>query len=192
MHWSFPKGLKSSEPIMASLGGKLTLGEWPHCVYLIPEKGDDMLLHLVAAASALIETSGADAKCTALGQYDPAALRQICELERAWSQSVATGDTGAANRVLADDYAGIGSSGKQFTKAEMAAQPPRTAKAVVASDNDYVRVRFFGNMAVNQGQDTIRTHDGHVLHLIWTDTWLKRQGKWQIIQSQDAEIDSPN
>jgi hypothetical protein len=50
-------------------------------------------------------------------------------------------------------------------------------------------VRFFGNMAVNQGQDTIRTKDGRISHLVWTDTWLNRNGKWQIVQSQDAEVD---
>ena len=129
--------------------------------------------------------------CTATGDYDESALREICGLERAWSQSVATGDAIAPNRALAEDYVGIGSSGKRMNKAEMAAQPSRTSKFIVSSDNDYVHVRFFGNVAVNQGQDTIRTKDGRASHLIWTDTWLKRAGKWQIVQSQDAELDTP-
>jgi hypothetical protein len=27
--------------------------------------------------------------------------------------------------------------------------------------------------------------------LVWTDTWLKRKGRWQIIAVQDARIDCP-
>jgi hypothetical protein len=147
-----------------------------------------MLVFIVAAAVAA--DPGAAGKCTATGQYDPAALRQICGLEAAWSRSVASGDSDVPARVLAEDYAGIGSSGRRMTKAEMAAQPPRTAEFISFSANDYVRVRFFGNVAVNQGRDTVRTKDGHISHLVWTDTWLKRGGTWQIVQSQDAEVEA--
>jgi len=146
----------------------------------------------LAAAAAAVASHQAPAACVAVGQFAEADLRYICDSERAWSRSVASGDTSAATRVLADDYVGIGSSGKRFTKAEMAAQPLRTSRSVSFSDNDYVRVRFFGNTAINQGQDSVRTKDGHTSHLIWTDTWLKRDGKWQIVQSQDLELESAN
>jgi len=148
-----------------------------------------MLVALVAAAAAS-SSSGQPRtyQCTAIGRYDKADLKEICGLERAWSQAVASGDPTGPNRALAEDYVGIGSSGKRMNKAEMAAQPLRTSKLIVFSDNDYVHVRFFGNVAVNQGRDTIRTKDGHTSHLIWTDTWLKRDGKWQIVQSQDADV----
>jgi hypothetical protein len=149
-----------------------------------------MFLALLTAAATVASAQHAQATCVAVGQSDPAALRYICESERAWSRSVASGDTSAPTRVLADDYVGIGSSGNRFTKGEMAAQPPRTSKAVSFSDNDYVRVRFFGSTALNQGRDSIRTKDGRKSHLIWTDTWLKRDGKWQVVQSQDAELES--
>jgi hypothetical protein len=149
-----------------------------------------MLVALVAAAAASSSSSGQPRtyQCTAIGRYDKADLKEICGLERAWSQAVASGDPTGPNRALAEDYVGIGSSGKRMNKAEMAAQPPRTSKLIVFSDNDYVHVRFFGNVAVNQGRDTIRTKDGHTSHLIWTDTWLKRDGQWQIVQSQDADV----
>jgi hypothetical protein len=149
-----------------------------------------MIMLFVAAAAATASHESVEGKCASVGRSGAAALRYICESEQAWSRAVASGDTDAPNRVLADDYVGIGSSGKRFTKADMAAQPPRTSRSISFSDNDYVRVRFFGDTAVDQGRDTIRTKDGHTAHLIWTDTWLKRHGKWQIVQSQDAELDS--
>lgn len=151
-----------------------------------------MFIAFVAAAAALASHQPPDAICVSIGQSNAADLQYICESERAWSRAVASGDIDAPTRILASDYVGIGSSGKRFTKAEMAAQPPRTSKSVSYSDNDYVRVRFFGSTAMNQGRDSLRTKDGHTSHLIWTDTWLKRDGKWQIVQSQDAELESSN
>lgn len=147
-----------------------------------------MVVALIAAAAAAVAAAASTYECTAIGRYDENALKEICSLERAWSQAIASGDTKGPSRALAEDYIGIGSSGKRMNKAEMAAQPPRTSKVIVFSDNDYVHVRFFGNVAVNQGRDTVRTKDGLTSHLIWTDTWLNRDGKWQIVQSQDAEV----
>ena len=141
----------------------------------------------MALAAAFAPALAASPICTGTGRHDPAALRYICDSERAWSQAVASGDTSAPKRVLADDYVGIGSSGKVFVKADMAAQAAKTAQAVAFSDNDYVHVRFFGNTAVDQGRDTVRSKSGHVTHLLWTDTWLKRNGRWQVVQSQDIE-----
>jgi hypothetical protein len=162
--------------------------ETGHCYSFTAEEAI-MLLTLVAAAAVTVSGQPNTYQCTATGRYDKGDLKEICRLERAWSQAVASGDTRGPNRALAADYVGIGSSGKRMNKAEMAAQPPRTSKFIIFSDNDYVHVRFFGNVAVNQGQDTIRTKDGHTSHLVWTDTWLKRNGKWQIVQSQDAEVE---
>jgi len=148
-----------------------------------------MLTALIAAAAAPVPAQANAYSCTAVGSHNKETLQEICRLERAWSQSVASGDATGPKRALADDYVGLGSSGGRMNKAEMSAQPPRTSQFIAFSDNDYVHVRFFGNVAVNQGQDTIRTKDGRTSHLLWTDTWLKRDGKWQIVQSQDAEVE---
>ena len=145
------------------------------------------MIELIAAAAVAANAAG-ESNCTAVGPSDAVALQYICRAEREWSRAVANGDTSVPKRILADDYVGVGSSGKRFTKAQMAAQPPQTAQSVQSSDNDYVHVRFFGRTAVNQGYDTVRSKDGRVSHLIWTDTWLNRGGRWQVVQSQDMEV----
>ncbi|HKO20683.1 MAG TPA: nuclear transport factor 2 family protein [Acidobacteriaceae bacterium] len=147
-----------------------------------------MIAQIVAGAAAVLFASAAGAECTGVGQHRPQDLSYICKSESDWSQSVASGDTTTARRILAEDYVGIGSSGKRFIMADLSAQAAKTATLVTSSGNDYVHVRFFGHTAVNQGHDTIRSKDGQVSHLIWTDTWLKRAGKWQIVQSQDIEV----
>jgi hypothetical protein len=149
-----------------------------------------MIVRIVIAAGAMLLASRVGAECTGVGHYHPADLRYICASEHAWSQAVASGDTSAPNRILGADYLGIGSSGKRFTKAQMAAQPPRTSTSIAFSDNDYVHVRFYGDTALNQGRDTIRTKSGHESHHVWTDSWLKRKGRWQIVASQDMEVEA--
>lgn len=60
-----------------------------------------------------------------------------------------------------------------------------------------VKIQFFGEMvAVAYGNESgIRKgKDGKefLRCLVWTDTWLKRDGKWQIIAAQDVVVECPN
>jgi len=51
-------------------------------------------------------------------------------------------------------------------------------------------VHFFNdNLAVLYGSESREEMDSKAVErtrsLVWTDTWLKRNGKWQIIAAQD-------
>ena len=53
-----------------------------------------------------------------------------------------------------------------------------------------MKIRFFGdNLAIAYGTEShVKTSkDGkdYVETLIWTDTWLKRNDRWQIIAAED-------
>ncbi len=50
-----------------------------------------------------------------------------------------------------------------------------------------VRVRFFGNTAVAQGYETWERRSGQPRRgrFVWTDTWVKRNGQWQIVAAED-------
>lgn len=56
---------------------------------------------------------------------------------------------------------------------------------------DYVHVRFFGNTAVAQGQQTWTRTGGRRGRFIWTDTWVNRNGCWQIVNAQDTVVPLP-
>ena len=47
------------------------------------------------------------------------AERYIIESERAWAESVATGDSSVVERILADDFVGIDPKGRAYDKSEM-------------------------------------------------------------------------
>src|SRR5438094_2293717 len=83
--------------------------------------------------------------------------------------------------------------GKLYTKSEkIEKEKARSASEgeVLSPRLDDVKVRFFGdNLAVLYGRESPirKSKDGkeHTRRVVWTDTWLKRDGQWQIIAVQD-------
>jgi hypothetical protein len=59
----------------------------------------------------------------------------------------------------------------------------------VSSKLDYVHYRHFGDTVLAQGQESLQRGDGKPgLSLIWTDVWMWRNGKWQVVASQDSVL----
>lgn len=106
---------------------------------------------------------------------------------REWAESVATGDTAALERILADDFVGIDPKGRFYTKAQMLADTRNAPKYFLSNRLDEVRVRFFGDTAVAQGSETWERRRGQPRRgrFVWTDTWVKRNGQWQIVAAED-------
>ncbi len=142
-----------------------------------------MAIALLAVASAQSSNQGrwADAN-------DPIA-KQLIEQERKWAV-LECEPSNVVAEALADDFVGTSPRGPRYTKAEALAEAPpapgqaRDCKLLTA------RVRFYGNtVAMIYGSETSvrKQKDGKEFDrtLIWTDTWLKRDGKWQIIGVQD-------
>jgi ketosteroid isomerase-like protein len=146
---------------------------------------------ICALALAAAELSVATAR--AAPASPSAAERYIRDSERQWAESVATGDSSVVARILADDFVGVDPKGRQYTKAQMVADT-RTSPQYFASNhlND-VRVRFYGSMAVAQGSESWVRRKGDPLHgrFVWTDTWLMRNGKWQIVAAEDLTVAEP-
>ena len=92
--------------------------------------------------------------------------------------------------LLADDFLGTSPQGKLYSKQE-AITRSKASKEMAHSCQTYeVKVHFFGdNVALLYGSEsaiwTTAAGTEHARKLIWTDTWLKRNGKWQIVAAQD-------
>jgi ketosteroid isomerase-like protein len=122
---------------------------------------------------------------------DPTAEQYIVDSERAWAESVASGDTGAIERILADDFVGVDPKGRRYDRKQMV-EETRTAPKYFASNrvND-VKVRFFGpDHAVAQGDESWVKHagDNRCGRFVWTDTWVRRDGRWQIVAAEDLTV----
>ena len=121
---------------------------------------------------------------------DNAAVQQyIVAGEKAWTDSVVSGDASAAKRLLAPDFIGVNSDGTIASKAKELSDIVSEAPQYASDRIEYVHVRFFGDTAVAQGSESWAKKDGKRGRWIWTDVWVKRSGQWQIVSSED--VDAP-
>lgn len=124
---------------------------------------------------------------------DPTA-QAIIESERLWAEGVCV-NNGVVAHLLADDFQGTSTHNTRFTKSDEL----RDEKGPhVAHDCglDETKVHFFGeNLAIVYGREHAIGKDPTQPHAkicqIWTDTWLRRAGVWQIIASQDDRVPCP-
>jgi ketosteroid isomerase-like protein len=111
--------------------------------------------------------------------------RYILDSERQWAESVATGDTSAIERILADDFIGVDPQGHLYTKQQMIDETRNAPKYYVSNRLNEVKVRFYGKTAIAQGSETWQKRSGERGRFVWTDTWLERNGRWQIVAAED-------
>ena len=111
--------------------------------------------------------------------------------EADWADLAVKPNPGLMGRILADDYVGVSSENVVVNKAtylKAEATEKYTGK-FVSSKLDYVNYRHFGDTVLAQGAESVKRADGTPdLKLIWTDVWMWRDGKWQVVASQDNVV----
>ena len=93
--------------------------------------------------------------------------------------------------IIADDFQGTSPNGRRYGKDEAVTTDTKSPSRDCQLGE--VRVRFFGDsIALVYGAESAvgKAKDGkEAKHcLIWTDTWLKRDGRWRIVAAQDTNI----
>lgn len=116
--------------------------------------------------------------------------RYITESERQWAESVATGDTSAIERILAEDFIGVSPEGEFYDKKKMVTDTKSAPQVFVSNHLNDVKVRFYGDTAVAQGSESWERRKGepHFGRFVWTDTWIRRNGNWQIVAAEDLTV----
>ena len=122
------------------------------------------------------------------GSPDDPTVMSMIDMERMWASSSCEPQP-ALGDVIAADFQGTAPDGRRYGRAQ-----------AMETDTTYldrdcllgeVRVRFFGDsLALAYGNESsIRKNEAgkEKKHcLVWTDTWLRRARKWQIIAAQDT------
>jgi hypothetical protein len=140
----------------------------------------------IFAGCAIAEDTSAERSATA---------RWMIEQAKAWAGQ-ACGGKWVISDLLADDFKGTSPRGTRYEKPPSKPEPdPKTQWSTDCALDD-ADVRFFGaDTAVMYGAEskTVALENGKAERrcLVWTDTWLRRNGKWQIIAVQDNRIDCP-
>src|SRR5512133_1677008 len=110
----------------------------------------------------------------------------IRKSESEWAESVANGDATVIERILADDFLGVDTKGKLYDKPTMISETKEGPKHFVSNHLEDVKIRFFGdNTVVAQGSESWVRRNGERGRFVWTDTWILRNGRWQIVAAED-------
>lgn len=116
--------------------------------------------------------------------------RYIRASEAEWAAMNVTQDTKPLRTFLADDYRGVSSRNGVVDKAGQLVPPPRGD--LVSDTVDYVNLRYPSpEVIIAQGGETSVDKAGKRSSLIWTDVWMLRSGRWQIVASHDSRLAEP-
>ena len=145
-----------------------------------------MLMTLVIASASAIQ-----AQTSHWGSAHDPIVKEMVAKEKMWLDSDCSQQPGLKD-VIADDFQATAPNGERTDKAEAISNGPNWP----ARDCQLgpVKVRFFGdNLAIVYGSESSlkKAADGKVAKrcLVWTDTWLRRDNKWQIIAAQDTRVE---
>jgi len=122
---------------------------------------------------------------------DSVALKLIA-MDKMWADANCSPQPGL-EEMFADDFMGTATDGTRYGKKEAIAPLKNPDRQCQFGD---VKVQFWSDeLAIAYGNESsIRIGaDGKEYKrcLAWTDTWLKRDGKWQLIAAQDNIVECP-
>lgn len=119
------------------------------------------------------------------------AIRQVDE-ERIQAQIHA--DAVALDRIYAPDFIGIGPSGRVRTKPQVLSDFTSGDLKFQSITTDEVRVRVYGNTAVETGRSTMDGQDkGKTVPRDnrFTRVWVKQQGRWRLVANHYSSLITP-
>ena len=135
-------------------------------------------------------TSASVAQESRWGSPDEDVVKLITTVEAKWASSACSPQPDLKD-VIADDFQGTSTKGQRYGKEEAITTDTKSLSRDCQLGE--VKVRFFGDsIAVAYGAENsmIKNHEGKETKRcqVWTDTWLKRAGKWQIVAAQDTVV----
>lgn len=115
----------------------------------------------------------------------------IRRLENERSQAIVRGDIATLERIYADDFSNVGSSGAVRNKAQLMADNKSGALKVESQTLDNVNVRAYGDAAIATGLATLKGLDkGKDIsgQFRFTRVYVKRNGQWQVVAAHNSRI----
>lgn len=120
----------------------------------------------------------------------PSVAREVTELVQQLGTAWKNGDCARWGSIVAPEWSVIHINGEVITRSEalrMCAAPEAPMETMAS---DQLSVRSFGNTAVVTGR-TIATSRGpnpQTVTLRFTDVFIRREGRWQVVASQATRL----
>jgi hypothetical protein len=116
--------------------------------------------------------------------------QSLINMERQWAEAACDGNL-AMQAILADDFQGTAPNGTRYPKAQEIQETKTSKHEAHGCRLGDTKVHFFGdNLAIIYGAESriqkASDDKEYTRSLVWTDTWLKRNGSWQIVAAHDA------
>ena len=116
---------------------------------------------------------------------------QIKKLEQDWAQATLKSGAAAVDQFEADDIITTDPGGRVTDKAQDKTDLSSGDLKFESMELSDMKVRDYGNIAVAAGTNNLKgTHKGQDISgkYRFTDTWVKRNGKWQAVASQGTKV----
>src|ERR1044071_5371430 len=130
---------------------------------------------------------------TAIAQQ-PSTEQAVQQQDQARIRAQITADTVALRRIYADDFLGIGPTGVVREKPAVIADFTSHALTYDSITTSDVRVRVYGNTAVETGRSTMVGVDkGKAVprENRFTRVWVKQQGRWCLVANHYSSLITP-
>jgi hypothetical protein len=114
----------------------------------------------------------------------------VAERSRQWTACFSTGRTDVMEQILADDFVNTSPSGKRSDK-KASIEAARQGPNIFASTRlDRIEIRVFGTTVLAFGEDllTFKSAGAQPVRTTWTDTWLFRGRRWQVVASHESVL----
>ena len=127
-------------------------------------------------------------------QAPSAAERELFAVEEAWAKALISRDASVFDRLIAPDWVYSDEQGVTGKRAVIAGYT-KGADTVTAAGNEDMRAHVHSNTAVVTGILWTRGHSkgkpfSHRYR--YTDTWMRMDGRWRCIGSQDYDLPAPS
>ena len=122
-------------------------------------------------------------------------VEEIKKVDRDRIQAQVNADAVALDRIYADDFIGIGPSGTLRTKKEVLSDFASGSLKFQSITTDDVRIRVYGNAAVETGLSTMKGQDAEKVvpeENRFTRVWIKQGGRWRLVANHYSNLLKPH
>jgi ketosteroid isomerase-like protein len=148
---------------------------------------------LLAVLLVTATTICAGQKQTPKGRPGTSVEEAIRKVDQERIQAQIQADAKALDRIYAPDFIGIGPSGTVRTKPQVLSDSTSGGLKFQSITTDDVKVRVYGNAAVETGRSTMIGQDaGKAVPMDnrFTRVWIKQQGRWRIVANHYSNLNT--
>jgi uncharacterized protein (TIGR02246 family) len=116
---------------------------------------------------------------------------QLSQIEHQLAKAWIARDRDAINNILAPDWTVTDIAGRVLSKAQVLQEFDSQDRQIESGSIDDIKVRELGDVVVVTGKTTLTgQYKGNrsTLTLRFTDVFVKRDGRWQIVASQGTQV----